>query len=540
MLNSHPSRCSEDQDPAKELRRIDSLLNLTDPATNPDSVFDLLLKGAAVAARIPNLDVTTGYLNRVDEFSLFKADPGRRGRAYLTIADLLLGIRQYDESMQYCQLALPLLDEALDLQGKAKILIIMYNNAHHTTDLVDNKNYLAEAGEIAKQLNDSSLLWEVHLHSGLDYYRNSEFQEAIRKYDEARQYILDQNSSEALSTAIHQHLIYTIVDSTEAAGRLSEFIVRSAQETGQVVFLRNGYRGRAWYYAKHGIKDSVNHYLDLAEKNLREYGQPDATPGFLYSLYEVSMIINDHQRAVSFLHEAHRQYQELVRTDNAKILSEIRGQFDFELQKERIEKLLLENQLKQETNRRQLTILITVLCILILTTITLILIRRQYQRLRETYRVLVEKNLEMDQTERELALKEEIIQERQLGRVIPDEDEIYLKIRSLLNDDKIFKQQDLSLTNLAAMLGTNTTYLSGIINGRFGMNFKSLLNKYRINEARRLLVSDDFRGYSIEGIANEVGYQSRSTFYREFREVMGITPKEYMEGYKQIQDRSPA
>lgn len=540
MLNSHPSRCSEDQDPAKELRRIDSLLNLTDPATNPDSVFDLLLKGAAVAARIPNLDVTTGYLNRVDEFSLFKADPGRRGRAYLTIADLLLGIRQYDESMQYCQLALPLLDEALDLQGKAKILIIMYNNAHHTTDLVDNKNYLAEAGEIAKQLNDSSLLWEVHFHIGLDYYRNSEFQEAIRKYDEARQYILDQNSSEALSTAIHQHLIYTIVDSTEAAGRLSEFIVRSAQETGQVVFLRNGYRGRAWYYAKHGIKDSVNHYLDLAEKNLREYGQPDATPGFLYSLYEVSMIINDHQRAVSFLHEAHRQYQELVRTDNAKILSEIRGQFDFELQKERIEKLLLENQLKQETNRRQLTILITVLCILILTTITLILIRRQYQRLRETYRVLVEKNLEMDQTERELALKEEIIQERQLGRVIPDEDEIYLKIRSLLNDDKIFKQQDLSLTNLAAMLGTNTTYLSGIINGRFGMNFKSLLNKYRINEARRLLVSDDFCGYSIEGIANEVGYQSRSTFYREFREVMGITPKEYMEGYKQIQDRSPA
>ena len=73
MLNSHPSRCSEDQDPAKELRRIDSLLNLTDPATNPDSVFDLLLKGAAVAARIPNLDVTTCYLNRVDEFSLYAA-----------------------------------------------------------------------------------------------------------------------------------------------------------------------------------------------------------------------------------------------------------------------------------------------------------------------------------------------------------------------------------------------------------------------------------------------------------------------------------
>jgi AraC-like DNA-binding protein len=51
---------------------------------------------------------------------------------------------------------------------------------------------------------------------------------------------------------------------------------------------------------------------------------------------------------------------------------------------------------------------------------------------------------------------------------------------------------------------------------------------------------DEYRGYSIEGIASEVGYQSRSTFYREFRQVTGMTPKEYIEGYREIGSVQPS
>ncbi|MFO7617058.1 MAG: helix-turn-helix domain-containing protein, partial [Bacteroidales bacterium] len=441
-------------------------------------------------------------------------DPQLQGQACLTIAGLLLKQHHYDESMKFCNRALPLLDQAQDLRGKAKVLIIMYNNSHHTTKDPSNSEYLTEAREIAFQLNDSTLLWDVYVNTGLDLYRKGDFQNAIRNFSQARDYIADKRSQEELTAAIYQHLNYTIIDSVEAAGRLSEYIVRTATETGHLAALKNGYRGRAWYFARLGLKDSVYHYLDLAEESLRQYGQPDAKPGFLYYLYEVCIMVHDYKRAAAYLNEAFQQYKELVRTDNASALGTLRAQFDYELQQDRIQKLQLENKLRRETNRLQLTILLTVLFILLVATASLVLIRRQYTRLKETYRVLVEKNLEMDQKERELALKEELIQERQIGRNVPDEDGIYLKIKRLLNEDKVYKQQDLSLGNLAATLGTNTTYLSGIINGRFGMNFKTLLNKYRISEARRLLVSADFSGYSIEGIASEVGYQSRSTFYR--------------------------
>ena len=109
-------------------------------------------------------------------------------------------------------------------------------------------------------------------------------------------------------------------------------------------------------------------------------------------------------------------------------------------------------------------------------------------------------------------------------------------MQELLEDDKIFRQKNLTESKLTEMLDTNTTYLSSIINNRFGISFKTLLNKYRVDEARRLLVSKEYSNYSIEGIANEVGYQSRSAFYQVFKQNTGMTPSAYVKIYKQIDD----
>ena len=119
---------------------------------------------------------------------------------------------------------------------------------------------------------------------------------------------------------------------------------------------------------------------------------------------------------------------------------------------------------------------------------------------------------------------------------IKDEEFIYTKLKDLLEEDQIFRQNDLNESKLAELLETNTTYLSTIINSRFNLPFKTLLNNYRIDEARRLLVSDEFSNYSIEGIANEVGYQSRSAFYQVFKQNTGMTPMDYINAYRKIDD----
>lgn len=104
----------------------------------------------------------------------------------------------------------------------------------------------------------------------------------------------------------------------------------------------------------------------------------------------------------------------------------------------------------------------------------------------------------------------------------------------MLEEDKIFRQNDINESKLAELLETNTTYLSTIINSRFNLPFKTLLNNYRIDEARELLVSDQYSNYSIEGIASEVGYQSRSAFYQVFKQHTGMTPVDYINAYRQM------
>ena len=120
------------------------------------------------------------------------------------------------------------------------------------------------------------------------------------------------------------------------------------------------------------------------------------------------------------------------------------------------------------------------------------------------------------------------------GVNIKDEDKILEKLNELLDEKEIYKKPELSLLTLAEELGTNTSYLSTIINTHFRVNLKSLINKYRIDEARRLLVSEEASGYSIEGIALEVGFQSRSVFYQTFKQITGMTPTAYVKTYKSV------
>jgi AraC-like DNA-binding protein len=120
------------------------------------------------------------------------------------------------------------------------------------------------------------------------------------------------------------------------------------------------------------------------------------------------------------------------------------------------------------------------------------------------------------------------------GNGIKNEEKIYRKLKQLLDKEKIYKQTDLSENKLAKKLKTNTSYLSAIINHRFEESFTTVINKYRIDEARRLLASPDYKNFSIEGIAEEVGFNSRSAFYQSFKQITGLTPSQYQSNLNSI------
>ncbi len=103
--------------------------------------------------------------------------------------------------------------------------------------------------------------------------------------------------------------------------------------------------------------------------------------------------------------------------------------------------------------------------------------------------------------------------------------EIVNDLISLFEKEKIYAQKDLTLQKTADMLKTNRTYLSKAIHEILNTTFNSLINKYRIESARKML-ADENQKLSIEGIAFSVGFSSKSTFNSAFKQFTGLTPSE--------------
>ncbi len=106
-------------------------------------------------------------------------------------------------------------------------------------------------------------------------------------------------------------------------------------------------------------------------------------------------------------------------------------------------------------------------------------------------------------------------------------DELKEKILNVIVMQKKYKDKNYSAKSLAIDLGTNTRYISAVVNVRFHMNYTSFVNKYRIEEAMSILVDRRYQNLRIEEVSDMVGFANRQSFYASFYKITGITPKEY-------------
>jgi AraC-like DNA-binding protein len=102
------------------------------------------------------------------------------------------------------------------------------------------------------------------------------------------------------------------------------------------------------------------------------------------------------------------------------------------------------------------------------------------------------------------------------------------KIERVFEEEKLYLQPELTLSDLATRLRTNTSVLSAAINQNFDKNFNDFVNQYRVEEVKRQLKNPDNAHLSLLGIALECGFNSKSTFNRAFKKFTGQSPKEFV------------
>jgi AraC-like DNA-binding protein len=111
------------------------------------------------------------------------------------------------------------------------------------------------------------------------------------------------------------------------------------------------------------------------------------------------------------------------------------------------------------------------------------------------------------------------------------------KLLQLMKTEKVFLDPNLGLPQLASQLKLSTHDLSYLINEGFKENFFQFINRFRIEEAKVLLVSDRHKHLNILGIAYESGFRSKSTFNATFKKLTGISPSEYSQSPKDISEK---
>jgi AraC-like DNA-binding protein len=101
-------------------------------------------------------------------------------------------------------------------------------------------------------------------------------------------------------------------------------------------------------------------------------------------------------------------------------------------------------------------------------------------------------------------------------------------ILTALEKDKCYLDPELSLQKLAQHIAANPALVSTVINTHWQKSFRTLINDYRLEEAKQRLKDPRFSQLSILGIAYECGFNSEASFYRIFKAGTGISPKEYI------------
>ncbi|TAL67655.1 MAG: AraC family transcriptional regulator [Bacteroidetes bacterium] len=128
--------------------------------------------------------------------------------------------------------------------------------------------------------------------------------------------------------------------------------------------------------------------------------------------------------------------------------------------------------------------------------------------------------------------KEEVLKDKteQKNNIELNESELEMieKIIKYIEKEKPYLDSGLTLTSLAHKLNLTRNKLSYLINIKLAENFYEFINKYRVEEVKRLLSQPNNQQFTIIALAFEAGFSSKSSFQTNFKKFTGLTPTEYL------------
>ncbi len=361
-------------------------------------------------------------------------------------------------------------------------LALKYDKANEVTEVV--KAYR----EAQKRFGTSCNVAEVMCNT-IDHYNNGDYDKAF----------------EAMQTPLNHPKAYSEQDYSQA-----QAMVKMAQ---YAVMLKSGKRAEA-------LKLLLQHEQSLMDNGLN------------FEQLETLWLIKQHYEedgnkamADKYALQYYMTKDEFINKSKVGKIDQAKLNLELEQSRERISEM-------SYRQRMQAIVLWSAIIIALLALALLGVLWVNYRKTRRTNRLLYEKNVALLAANQELrpaaGAPDEKSEKPAAGEPTAADLDLMEKITAVMESSDEIYNDTFAINRLADMVGAHHRVVSRVINTCKGRNFNVLLNEYRIKEAcHRLMDSEGYGSYTIEGIANSVGYKSRSNFTTIFKDIVGLTPSAF-------------
>jgi AraC-like DNA-binding protein len=114
------------------------------------------------------------------------------------------------------------------------------------------------------------------------------------------------------------------------------------------------------------------------------------------------------------------------------------------------------------------------------------------------------------------------------------------KVQRGMEVQKLYLKHNLNIEEFSKRIDLPVKDVSAVINKHYGTNFFEFMNKYRVEEAKRLLLDDSCAEMTVLDILLQAGFNSKSAFHRFFNRMVGLSPTEFRKQHSQKEDKAAA
>ena len=379
-------------------------------------------------------------------------------------------------------------------------------------------DYFKQIEKLAIASKASKVLAYNYINLGISYsYTNKT--KALEYYKKAKETIgTDKNDFFDLYLLINKSSIY--FDQAHYITAKNSYLTAFKLISETHSFYASMCTNIAQTYLKLKQADSALYYCRLALKpDIKHHSTNDFAN--TYSVMTDAYISLNKPDSVKFYLELFKSYKDsIIISKKDEYISKLKVVYETD---NLIENIRIQKEELEASHKRIINMAIA----LLLFTIALIVSFIYYKKLQLSYKNIVKESVKAIKMEKEFMLlkqKTESTVESKININIENSDEIFNEIIRLLDEEKLFTDEDFDVNKLSERLNTNRTYISKIINSKTNDSFVKFVNSYRIKEVQRMLLDEGNNHLTLNAIGKEAGFKSPATFYRVFKAETGVTP----------------